>query len=76
MLFDLSIYNIQGKIIENIISNNLGTGSQSISYNAKELSSGIYFIQLKTSSFTDYSKIVFNIKSKPFLVSSFAFSLI
>ena len=58
MLFDLSIYNIQGRIIENIFRNHLGTGSQSISYNAKELSSGIYFVQLKTSSFTDYSKIV------------------
>ena len=58
MLFDLSIYNIQGRIIENIFSNHLGTGSQSFSYNAKELSSGIYFIQLKTSSFTDYSKII------------------
>ena len=26
MLFDLSIYNIQGRIIENIFSNHLGTG--------------------------------------------------
>ena len=57
MEFSLSLFDLQGRLVENIINQN-SVGYYSIEYSANSLSSGIYFIQLKTSSFIDNSKII------------------
>ena len=57
MSFSLSIFDLQGRFVDNIITQK-SIGNYSIEYDANDLSSGIYFVQLKTSSFIDNSKII------------------
>ena len=56
--FSLSVFDIQGRLVDNIISNEFSLGNYSVKYKAENLSSGVYFIQLKTPEFIDHSKIV------------------
>ena len=58
MEFSLTIFDLQGRLVETIINQEYSVGNYSIKYNASDLSSGIYFIQLKTSEFIDYSKVI------------------
>ena len=54
----LKVIDLQGRVVETIVNQEYNTGNYSVEYNASLLSSGIYFIQLKSSSFVEYSKII------------------
>ena len=58
MEFSLLVFDLQGRLVDSIFDNQYSAGNYSIQYNAADLSSGIYFIQLRTFDFVDYSKII------------------
>jgi len=65
--FDLSsiqyvsfqIFNLKGELVENIIQKHLDRGSHSLSWNAKDQSSGIYFVKIISESFSQTEKIFY-----------------
>jgi hypothetical protein len=52
------IYNINGKLIQNIFNNELTPAQYEIEWNASAYSSGIYFCKIISGSFTDIKKLV------------------
>ena len=54
----LSIYDISGKKISDLINNKLNAGHYQVSWNASAYSSGIYIYKLTTSSYTDTKRMV------------------
>jgi hypothetical protein len=54
----LVIYDMLGKEMNRLIDKELGAGSYSITFNADELSSGVYFYELKTDDFSMVRKMV------------------
>jgi hypothetical protein len=57
-LVKLQIFNILGKEIEIIINSEMKPGNYSLPFNAKNLSSGIYFYRLTAGSYTSTKKMV------------------
>jgi len=60
---DLSIYNIKGQKIKQLISDQLSAGQHSVVWNGKDdngksVSSGIYFYKLKTANFEKTKKMI------------------
>jgi len=55
---ELNILDIQGRLVDRIISNEFNYGSHEIAFNADQLSSGLYFIQLISNNDISYTKIV------------------
>ena len=55
----LSIYNIKGQLIKTLIDINQEIGIHEIQWDATNLHTGIYFIQLKSGSFTQNQKAIF-----------------
>lgn len=53
----LTVYDIRGKIVEELVNARLSAGIFETNFSAKNLSSGIYFYQLKTSSFVQTKKM-------------------
>ena len=58
MEVELNILDIQGRIVENVISSSFNQGLNSISINGKNLSSGLYFIQLIANQDIKYTKVL------------------
>jgi hypothetical protein len=54
----LIIYDVTGKVIDELINKNLSAGKFEAEWNAKNYSSGIYFYKLETENFTDVKKLV------------------
>ena len=54
----LKIYNILGKEVATLVNGNLNSGNYSITWDASNVSSGIYFYTLKTNSFKETRKMV------------------
>ena len=54
----IKILNLQGRVVDTIIEKDYEPGNYSIQYNAADLSSGIYFIELKNDIQVSYSKII------------------
>ncbi len=54
----IKILNLQGRVVETIVDENYEPGSYSIKYNATNLSSGVYFVELKNTKHVSYSKII------------------
>ena len=54
----LKVYDASGKEVENLVSQNLTTGSYEYEFNGSNLTSGIYFYTLKTNNFSDTRKMV------------------
>ena len=46
----LSIYDINGRVVESIVDSYQYAGTYNISWNASNFSSGIYFVSLSTNS--------------------------
>ncbi|OUT39082.1 MAG: hypothetical protein CBB66_03900, partial [bacterium TMED6] len=46
----LSIYDINGRLIDNLVDSYQFAGNYNVSWNANEMSSGVYFVTLSTSS--------------------------
>ena len=57
-MVELSIIDVNGGLVKKIINKYMTAGSYSINFEASDLSSGIYFYQLKTEKFTDIRKMV------------------
>ena len=55
---ELRIYDITGRLVESLFSGNLTAGNHSLTWNAKNVSSGFYFACLKISGFEDVEKLV------------------
>ena len=54
----LSVFNILGKKVKEIINTYLPIGIYEVNFNASELTSGTYFYRLETSNFTDIKKLM------------------
>ena len=57
-MLDLTIYNVEGKIVNQIISDIYNAGNYSENIDAEDISSGIYFIQLQVGDFRSVKKLV------------------
>lgn len=54
----MKLYDIAGRLIYTLINEKLTAGYYTVEFNAKNFSSGTYFYQLKTSSFTMSKKMI------------------
>jgi hypothetical protein len=54
----LSIYNLLGQKVATLIDENKNPGRQSVVFDAKELSSGVYFYRLEAGSFISVKKML------------------
>lgn len=54
----LSIYNIEGQLIETLVDRFQAAGNHSVGWNAKRFSSGVYFYRIDTGSYTDVRKSI------------------
>ena len=55
---DLSIYNILGKKITTLISEELIAGNHTTEWDASKLSSGIYYYRIKTGKFQEFKRMI------------------
>ncbi len=55
---DLTIYNINGQEIEKLYSGQMNEGAHSITWNASNYSSGVYFYKLTSDGFTDTKRMI------------------
>lgn len=67
-LINLSIYNINGRLIETLINQNLPEGEYKINWNAKNLPSGTYFYRLTINDSESSSRHVFSQTKKMLLI--------
>jgi hypothetical protein len=54
----LTVYNIMGKKVADIINENKPAGNYSVNFNASDLPSGIYFYKLEAGSFSQIKKMI------------------
>ena len=54
----ISVYDIKGNLVDILINKNVPIGQYNFKWNASEFSSGVYFIELKTSRETLYKKAI------------------
>jgi len=54
----LKIYDITGKLIENLVNKITASGYYSVNWDAKDLPSGIYFVKFQASEFAETRKLV------------------
>jgi alpha-tubulin suppressor-like RCC1 family protein len=55
----LTIYDMNGKIVSTLINNAMPAGYHETSWDASDLSSGIYFYRLQAGDFVDTKKMIF-----------------
>lgn len=54
----LSVYNIAGEIVAELINDVLNQGSYTVTFNASSLPSGVYFYRINSAKFSDTKKFV------------------
>ena len=54
----MSIYDIQGRMVETLVNEKQNTGYKSIRWDASGFSSGVYFLHLKSSNFSQMEKLM------------------
>jgi predicted amidohydrolase YtcJ len=54
----IDILNMRGRLVKRVINKILQTGKHSISYDANDLTSGIYLIHMKTEMFSEIKKMI------------------
>ena len=54
----LEVYNIQGRVIETLIRQHMIAGYHSITWDADEYASGIYFIKMMANEYVDMQKLM------------------
>jgi hypothetical protein len=54
----LSIYNLQGELIERLVDEVIPKGVHTFTYNAKNLPSGVYFYKINTENFSKTKKLL------------------
>ena len=55
---ELNVIDLQGRLVQTLISGNRSEGQHHAILNGEELSSGVYFIQLLTNEGIHYSKVI------------------
>jgi photosystem II stability/assembly factor-like uncharacterized protein len=55
----VSIYNTVGEKVETILDKRLDDGNHDIEFNAKNLSSGVYFYKIEAGNFQDIKKMIY-----------------
>jgi len=55
----LSVYNVLGQEVANLVNENQNPGSHTVNFNAANLSSGVYFYTIKAGNFTETKKMAF-----------------
>nr|HMT12622.1 T9SS type A sorting domain-containing protein [Ignavibacteria bacterium] len=55
---NVSVYDISGKLISNLVNQNLKSGTYEYEWNAKDHPSGVYFYRITTPGFTDTKKMI------------------
>jgi hypothetical protein len=55
---NVSIYNIQGRIIDNLVSEYKENGNHQITWNAENLPSGVYFVKFDADGFSQTQKLM------------------
>ncbi len=53
----LSVYNVLGQEVANLVNENQTAGSHNVTFNASNLSSGVYFYTIKAGNFTETKKM-------------------
>lgn len=56
----LAVYNLLGQQVQTLVNEVRGAGSHSVSFNASNLTSGIYFYKLETPDFSKTMKMILN----------------
>jgi hypothetical protein len=56
--FTISIYNLKGEKIQILASENFQQGSHQVQFQAKDLSSGIYFVKMQSNSQIEVKRVV------------------
>lgn len=54
----LSVYNLLGEKVADLVNTNLSAGEYNYTWNAGNLSSGVYFYKLETNNFTDVKRML------------------
>ena len=54
----LSVYNVAGQQVGQLVNESLSAGEYSFTWNASALPSGVYFYKLETNTFTDLKKMM------------------
>ena len=54
----LSVYDLTGRKVADILNENMAIGKHSIDFNASNLSSGVYFYKIETPDFTSIKKMI------------------
>jgi flagellar hook assembly protein FlgD len=54
----LSIYNLQGREVSTLIDANLKAGYHSVSWNADNQASGVYFVKMIAGDYVDTQKLM------------------
>ena len=55
----MSVYDITGKLVETLVNEILPTGNHVVTWDPKDLSSGLYIVQLNAGNKTFNQKITF-----------------
>jgi len=54
----ISVFNMLGQKVTELVNENKNTGSYNVVWNAKDMPSGIYFYRLESGNFTDVKKML------------------
>ncbi|RPH96682.1 T9SS C-terminal target domain-containing protein [candidate division KSB1 bacterium] len=57
-LVTINVYDVSGRVVANLVNENLPAGQYNFSYNAADLPSGVYYYQMKVNGFTATQKMV------------------
>ena len=55
---DVTVYDITGRVVENLVGEFKSQGSHKVVWNASAMSSGVYFVQLNVDGFVDTQKLM------------------
>ena len=55
---NVSIHNIQGQLVETLVNKSLQAGKHHIVWNGKSYPSGVYFLVMKSSAFSQVEKLM------------------
>lgn len=54
----ITIYNMNGKVVDRLVNQKQGQGFYSVQWNARNVSTGVYFYQIKTDGFQQVNKML------------------
>ena len=55
---NIAVYNVLGQKVEVLLDKKVTAGSHTVSFNAKNLASGVYLYKLEAGDFTSYKKMI------------------